>query len=175
LQPRSTDPSGTHSRIRRGSSRHASPRLAPPLAGRQATVAAARCATVGHHRSSLRPVRARESSLGDPHSVPRPRPAGPGRRFTGILPECRRPVPKGPIARGDFFLRANPQTRGIFVRSQIFPGTLLQVEYSIVFDDLLILRKSLENRRSIGKMQTQFCWIPGKIHYNFCKACPCFY
>jgi hypothetical protein len=33
LQPRSTDPSGTPSRLRRGSSSHPSPRIAPPLVG----------------------------------------------------------------------------------------------------------------------------------------------
>jgi hypothetical protein len=42
LQPRSTDPSGTPSRLRRGSSSHSSPRIAPPLVGLQATAAAAR-------------------------------------------------------------------------------------------------------------------------------------
>jgi hypothetical protein len=68
-------------------------------------------------------------------------------------------VPKGAIARGDFFPRANPQSRGIFVKPQIFPGTLLPDESSIVFNDLLILRKSIESFSKFRKMQTQFCWI----------------
>jgi hypothetical protein len=46
---------------------------------------------------------------------------------------------------------------------------LLQFESSIVFDDLLILRKSLENHKKIGKMQTQLFFIPGENTATFLK------
>jgi hypothetical protein len=75
------------------------------------------------------------------------------------------------IARLQFFPRANPQSRGIIVRPQSFPGTLLQDESSIVYDELLILRKSIENCRTFRKMKTQFCWTPGEKYYNFCYSC----
>jgi hypothetical protein len=54
-----------------------------------------------HHRPELR----LESSLRTPSGPLRPRPVGPGRRFTGIWPDRRRPAPGDPIARSRFFMR----------------------------------------------------------------------
>jgi hypothetical protein len=35
----------------------------------------------------------------------------------------------------------------------------------------LILVNCVENRRNIGKMQNQICWIHGELSYNFCYSC----
>jgi hypothetical protein len=59
------------------------------------------------------PVRARESSPGHLQAVLHPRPAGTGHRFARIWPDRRRPVPRDPIARGDFFSRAELQREGM--------------------------------------------------------------
>jgi hypothetical protein len=51
------------------------------------------------HHSELRPKSSQETSL----VLLRPRPTGPGRRFAGIWPDCRRPVAEDPIASSLFF------------------------------------------------------------------------
>jgi hypothetical protein len=56
------------------------------------------------HRSKLRP----KSSQGTPLVALRPRPAGPGRRLTGIWPDRRRPVLGDYIASPQFFSGSKP-------------------------------------------------------------------
>jgi hypothetical protein len=133
------------------------------------------CTVVGHHWSSLHPVRAGESSPRDPHAVPRPRPAGPGCRFAGIQPEHRRPVPKGPIGRGKFFPRVDLHRKGLSIRNQKFLGTLVKSSFLNSTCVWLKLVKCIENHRKFRKIQTQFCSTPGEKPYNFCKACLCFF
>jgi hypothetical protein len=78
-------------------------RLAPPYAAVRA------------RRLLPRPVRARESSPEDPQAVPHPRPAGHCRRFAGIWPDRRRPVPGDPIASSQFFTGTHLRSKGILV------------------------------------------------------------
>jgi hypothetical protein len=52
------------------------------------------------------PNRAQESTPKDPRVDPRPRPAGPGRRFAGIWPDRQRLVLGDPIAKSQLFMRA---------------------------------------------------------------------
>jgi hypothetical protein len=51
------------------------------------------------------------------------------------------------------------------------PGTPVQNLISNSICALLILVKSIENRRKFKTMQTQFCWTPGEKLYNFCYSC----
>jgi hypothetical protein len=76
LHPRSTDPSGTPSMLRRGSSRHPSPRIAPLLIGMQATVAAARVRRRWPSSAASPP---RPTSLIEPRWPPGRPPPVPGR------------------------------------------------------------------------------------------------
>jgi hypothetical protein len=50
---------------------------------------------------------------------------------------------------------------GVLVKSWNFNSTCV----------LLIFVKSIENRRNIRKIQTQFCWIFREKSYNFCYSC----
>jgi hypothetical protein len=78
-------------------------------------------------------------------------------RLAGIHRRRRLPMPKGPIARPSFFLGCLLQTEGMVVTLEIFAGSSVQKNiFNSVFK-LLKLVKSLENRRTFRKMQTQFC------------------
>jgi hypothetical protein len=57
-------------------------------------------------RPSPCPNQAKESTPKDPRVDPRPRPAGPGRRFAGIWPDRHRTVLGNRIAKFQIFLRA---------------------------------------------------------------------
>jgi hypothetical protein len=76
------------------------------------------------------------------------------------------------IARGVFIPGSSVQRKDSSVRNQKLPRTFVQNKFLNSEADLLILVKCVENYREIRKMQTQFCWIPGEKHYNFCKAYP---
>jgi hypothetical protein len=95
-------------------------------------------------------------------------PAGSSPEFLSKAPAT---MPKDPIAIGDFFLRVNPQSRGIFVSSLIFLGAFVKSCNFNSICDLLNLVNFVENRRQIRKMQTQFCWMSGEKYYNFCYYC----
>jgi hypothetical protein len=51
---------------------------------------------------------------------------------------------------------------------QFFAGSPTQKSNFNSIAILLELVKSLENRRKFEKLQTQFFYIPGEEHYNFC-------
>jgi hypothetical protein len=74
---------------------------------------------------------------------------------------------EGRIARLGKFPGSFVRSRGISLRNQKFTGTPVQNLISNSICVLLILVNYVENRRKIGKMQTQFCWIPGEKLYNF--------
>jgi hypothetical protein len=104
--PRSTDPTDTPSRIRRGSSNHSSPHLTPPLAGRQAIAAAARERRRQPSPAASPPGPTSYTSLGQPRDhptrVPRPNPP----------PELARIAPPAPTATPRTTLRDLRSFRG---------------------------------------------------------------
>jgi hypothetical protein len=73
-------------------------------------------------RPSPGPNQALESTPRDPRVVPRPRLAGPGRRFAEIWPDRRRPASRDPIASPQVSAGSKPRTKGRFVRNQKFHG-----------------------------------------------------
>jgi hypothetical protein len=91
-------------------------RLAPPVAAEPPS------------RLRFRPVRAWKSSPRDPQAIPRPRPAGHGRRFARIWPDRRRPVPGDPIASPNFFPRVNLQSKGFSVRNKKLLGAYVKCD-----------------------------------------------
>jgi hypothetical protein len=57
------------------------------------------------------------------------------------------------------------------VNPQEVPGALVKGCDFNSSCDLLSFVNSVENRRKIRKVQTQFCWIPDEKYYNFCYSC----
>jgi hypothetical protein len=128
-------------------------------------------AAEGARRRYHRPNQGSKSSLGHPWTTQRPSPADPavGARRNFTTRAGRRP--ENHIERPQFFLRANPQSKGIFVRSRTFPGTPVQKWISNSIAILQNLVNCVENRRKFRKMQAQFCWVRFERSYNFCYTC----
>jgi hypothetical protein len=78
------------------------------------------------------------------------------RRLAGIRTEPPPPHAKDPIASPQIFPGSQPQTRGISVKVGKVLGTSLQKRNFNSKTLLLILVKSLENRRTIGKCKLNF-------------------
>jgi hypothetical protein len=85
---------------------------------------------------------------------PDPFPGREYRRLAGIGRSRAAPTTKGRIASPQIFLGCSVQSKGIFVKVEKDLGALVQTGNFNSKRILLILVKSLENRRKIGKMQT---------------------
>jgi hypothetical protein len=59
-------------------------------------------------------------------------------------------------------------SKGMVVNLQKLPGASAQNCNFNSVPIFLKLVKCVENHRKFRKMQTQFCWMPGKNYYNFC-------
>jgi hypothetical protein len=125
-------PLGAHRLVRCPASRRASPGIRKPRPAPLATAAR-------HRQGNPEPNSGRESTEGDPQPFSPPSLANTAARATGIWPESPAAKPKGYIARPHFFRGASAQNR-ISNSKRI----------------LLNLVNSLENRRKLRKMQTQF-------------------
>jgi hypothetical protein len=86
------------------------------------------CAIRPPHRPRLCPKKGHKSSQGDPQAVLRPHPAGHDHRFAGIWLDCRRPVPRDPIASPNFFPRVDLQSKGLSVRNLKLPGGYVKLD-----------------------------------------------
>jgi hypothetical protein len=128
--------------------------VAPPRrnrgAPRQAPIAAAVQPRWHPHHFELWP----KSSHQTPLVLLRLRSPGPGRRFTGIWPDRRRPVPGDNIARSVIFLGCFVWSKGMVMNLQKLPGASAQKETSTVYSFLQELVKCVENRRNFWKLQT---------------------
>jgi hypothetical protein len=80
-------------------------------------------------------------------------------------------APGDPIASSLFFPVSWVQSKDLLVRNLKLSGAGLQKGISNSTCVLLILVNSVENRRKIRKMQTQFCWLLFEKSYNFCCSC----
>jgi hypothetical protein len=111
LEPIEAQPSPCCAVVPRTSPERAPPWRPPPGAAE------------GARRRYHRPNQGSKSSLGHPWTTPRPSPADPaaGARRYFTTRAGRRP--EDHIARPQVFLRANPQSKGTFVRSRTFLGT----------------------------------------------------
>jgi hypothetical protein len=109
-----------------------------------------------------------KSNLGEPHTLSLHF-LGQGRRRSRPIPACRAaPHPQGLHCKQPALSRVIFVNQGRICESWEIPGTPVLNLISNSICVLLILVNSVENRRKIGKMQTQFCWIPGEKLYHFC-------
>jgi hypothetical protein len=122
----------TSTRLHRRRPGHSLARIGRRFAGTRGPAATA----AGLRRASSPvapcPNRARESSPRGPRSIPRPRPAGPGRRFAGIWPDRHLSVPGDDIARFAIFLGSFVQSKDMVVNLQKLPRASAQTVTSIV-------------------------------------------
>jgi hypothetical protein len=104
-------------------------------------------------RLLLRPQTSPWWSQGPPSPVPRP---DSGESSTDLGPDHRRP-PRGTQLQGGFLFEGQIAKQGpIRKESQTFGGFLDTWIWNSK-RTLLFLVNSLENRRKLGKLQTQFC------------------
>jgi hypothetical protein len=80
----------------------------------------------------------------------------PTESLTGVS-QFRRAAPAGP-------------PRNHIAKEKIFPRASLQKYISNSVAVFLILVNCVRKRRKISKMQNQFCWVRGKLSYNFCYS-----
>jgi hypothetical protein len=103
--------------------------LFPPsrrLAGAELPAVAASCAVVRPRRQSLFPNEARKPNPGTCRTFPaRARPTPP-QEFAGFRPPAPLAIARGRIARSAIFLRSQMQSKGISVRTKVFPGVLVK-------------------------------------------------
>jgi hypothetical protein len=122
----------------------------PPQNRHPAGTAAAAATAAGRRRPTSAvlslPIRAWESNPRGPRTIPRPRLARPGRRFAGIWPDRRRPVPEDDNARFVICLGSFVQSKGLVVNLQKLPGASAQNCNFNSVADLQKLVKCVENR-----------------------------
>jgi hypothetical protein len=121
--PRSCHHSCTSPSVHKSSHRHQLPRVDRRLTGAGLLAAASPTAPPNPHAGDASaPKQARELSPGTPQVALRPRQAGPGRRFAGIWPDRRRPVPKGPNCKALFLSKVLSANQGCMCESKICLG-----------------------------------------------------
>jgi hypothetical protein len=108
-------------------------------------------------------------TLGEHGRLPTSYPVGSAAGTAGFRRARRLPLAKGHIAKLLIFLGANLQSRAISVKNRKGPGTPVKNRIFNSVAKMLKLRKCVENRRKIGKMQTQFFGFIVKNPTTFVK------